>query len=84
MCHNTHIGAGESDLQQLNLQIALHVILDSRSHLDPGFIQLLEDLQILEGLVHLQQTQLVVSLDGCIYFIVPIVVLQQVQQQNTF
>lgn len=39
--------------QELDLHAALHVGLDLRPHLHPAFIQLLKDLQVLKGLVHL-------------------------------
>lgn len=41
------------DLQQLDLHAALHVGLDLRPQFHPAFIQLLEDLQVLKGLIHL-------------------------------
>ena len=58
-CRQTIVG--ESDLKQLNLHAALHVGLKLWSHLHPGFIQLLQDLQVLKSSVHLQETQPVVS-----------------------
>lgn len=47
----------ESHLQQLNLHAALHEGLDAWSHFHPGFIQPLENLQVLKRFVHLEQTQ---------------------------
>lgn len=83
MYHNTHTKvSGESDLQQLNLNTALHVILDPWSNLHPDLIQLLEDLQVLKSLVHLQQTKRVINFIMMYLFHMPIVGLRHVQQQK--
>lgn len=52
----------ESYLKQLNLYTGLHVVLDLWSLLNPGFIHLLENLQVLKSLAHLQQRQLQISI----------------------